>query len=104
VDDAEKLIKHLNSSMGQGFTLTPKAMIAIGDLLQCRKSVTEEQTWGIKPAMDVNELERMNRNRSPDMKIAQQYKVVANAQFFHPKYMIATGLTKEEAEALIKLL
>lgn len=103
MDEAEKLIRHLNASMGNGFTLTPKAMIAIGDLLQCRKSVTEEQTWGIQPAMDVNELERHNK-RHPDRQVKQQYKVVANAQFFHPKYMIATGLSKEEAEALIKLL
>lgn len=104
MDEAERLIKHLNSSMGQGFTLSPKAMHAIGQLLQCRKSVSEEQTWGIQPAMDVNELARVNRNRNEDMKIKQQYKVVANAQFFHPDYMIATGLSKEEAEALIKLL
>lgn len=104
MDEAERLIKHLNSSMGQGFTLTPQAIRAIGQLLQSRKSVTEEHTWGIQPAMDVNELARLNRGRSEDMRLKQQYKVVANAQFFHPNYMVATGLSKEEAEALIKLL
>ena len=103
MDEAERLIKHLNSSMGQGFTLTQQAMRAVGDLLQTRKSVTEERTWGIQPAMDVNELERHNK-RHPNGQIQQVYKGVANAQFFHPKYMIATGLSKEEAEALIKLL
>lgn len=104
MDEADRLIKYLNASMGQGFVLTPKAIDAIGDLLQARKSVVEEQTWGIQPAMNVEELERYNKIRPPQAQILQTYKVVANAQFFHPKYMIATGLTKEEAEALIKLL
>jgi hypothetical protein len=103
VDEADRLIKYLNASMGQGFVLTPKAIDAIGDLLQARKSVVEEQTWGIQPINDVEELAYHNK-RYPNRQIQQAYKVVANAQFFHPKYMIATGLTKEEAEALIKLL
>lgn len=104
MDEAERLIKHLNSSMGQGFTLTAQAIRAVGDLLQTRRSVVEEQTWGIQPMEDVEELEIINRNRSPERQIKQTYKIVANAQFFHPKYMLATGLSKEEAEALIKLL
>ena len=103
MDDAEKLIKHLNSSMGQGFTLTQQAMRAVGDLLKNRKSVTEEQTWGIQPIHNQEQLELFNKRRAHNP-MKQEYKVVANAQFFHPKYMIATGLSKEEAEALIKLL
>lgn len=104
MDEAERLIKHLNASMGNGFTLTPKAIHAIGDLLQTRKSIVEEQTWGIQPVNDAKELERYNRTKPPERQMKQTYKVVANAQFFHPDYMIATGLSKEEAEALIKLL
>lgn len=103
MDDAEKLIRHLNASMGNGFTLTPKAIHAIGDLLQTRKSVVEEQTWGIQPIHNQEQLELFNKRRAHNP-MKQEYKVVANAQFFHPKYMIATGLSKEEAEALIKLL
>ena len=103
MDDVERFIRHLNSTMANGFTLTPKAMLALGDLLQCRTSVNEERTWGIKPIMNVEELEYHNK-RYTHKQIKQEYKVVANAQFFHPKYMVATGLTKEEAEALIKLL
>jgi hypothetical protein len=104
VDEADRLIRHLNAGMGQGFTLSPKAIHALGDLLKCRKSVVGEQTWGIQPIMNIEELERHNKIRPPERQIKQEYKVVANAQFFHPKYMVATGLTKEEAEALIKLL
>lgn len=102
MDDAEKFIRHLNATMANGFTLTPKAIIALGVLLRCRTSVNDERTWGIKPIMNVEELEYHNKRYTKQIK--QEYKVVANAQFFHPKYMVATGLTKEEAEALIKLL
>lgn len=103
MDEAERLIRHLNAGMGQGFTITPKAVLAIGDLLKCRKSVVEEQTWGIQPIHNQEQLELFNTRRANNP-MKQEYKVVANAQFFHPKYMVATGLTKEEAEALIKLL
>ena len=103
MDDAERFIRHLNSTMANGFTLSPKAIRALGDLLQCRTSVNEERTWGIQPIRNIEELEFYNK-RYPHRQIQQEYKVVANAQFFHPKYMVATGLTKEEAEALIKLL
>ena len=104
MDEAQRLINHLNAGMGQGFTLTHKAMDAIGDLLKCRKSVVEEQTWGIQPVNDVEELARYNRTKPPERQMKQTYKVVANAQFFHAGYMVATGLTKDEAEALIKML
>ena len=103
-DEAERLLRHLNAGMASGFTVSPKAITAIGDLLKNRQSVVSEQTWGIQPVLNVEELEKHNRVRPANRHIKQTYKVVANAQFFHPKFMVATGLTKEEAEALIKLL
>ncbi len=101
---AERFIKQLNVGMSNGFDLTKQTIKAIGDILQCRKSVREERTWGIQPIEDVEQLEIFNRNKPPERQVKQRYKVVANAQFFHPKYIVATELTKEEAEALIKLL
>jgi hypothetical protein len=101
-DKGERLIRHLNAIMGSGLSLNPKAIRAIGALLQTRQSVIEEQTWGIQPMLNEEELAHHNRRFAKQIK--QTYKIVANAQFFHPKYMLATGLSKSEAEAIIKLL
>ena len=59
---------------------------------------------GIQPEMDVVKLEQYNRNKPAYSQMKQRYRIVANAQFFHAGYMVATGLTKDEAEALIKML
>lgn len=102
--EAERLVRHINAALGSGFKITNKTVEAIGCIMKNRNPCRADATWGIKPMSDIEELEKVNARRSPDRQIPQTYKIVANASFFHPKYMVASGLTYEEAEALLKLL
>lgn len=103
-EEAEKLIKHINAMMESGFGITNRTVEAIGCIMKNRVASRANATWGIKPKQNLDRLREINKARPPDNQYKAEYDIVANASFFHPDYMVASGLTYEEAEAIVKLL
>lgn len=87
MNEDEEFIRTINAMMRSGFGITNRAVEEVGRIMAKREGARTNATWGIRYEYGGN---------IPS--------IVANAQFYHPKYMVATGLTLEEAEALIKLL
>ena len=87
----DDIIESINRRMNTGWEPSKHMWRAVADRCAKDPMYRDMKVWGV----------RVLTGYSTD---ALEYEVVANPQFFHPKWIVGTNLTYDEAEAFKKIL
>jgi hypothetical protein len=92
-------IRAMNRRIELGWEPSRHQWQRVAERCKTMPEMRDLKVWGIKVGR------RYERSQSNlNALVVETHEIVANPQFFHPTSMKASGLTYEEAEALIKLL
>ena len=92
-------VKAMNRRVALGWEPTTHQWKVVAERCKAMPEMRDQKVWGIKKG---RRYERSQSNLTA--LVVEVHEIVANPQFMHPNSIVASNLTYDEAEALIKLL
>jgi len=92
-------VSAMNRRIDMGWEPSRHQWQVVADRCKDMPEMRELRMWGI-----IKKRKYVPAPRGKSPMLVDTHEVVANPQFFHPNAVVAQNLTREEAEALIKLM